>query len=66
MQGKRPVPPRKITLTVNDQRRQLHIDPETSLLTVLRNDLGLTSPKYGCGEEQCGACKVLVDGQAVP
>jgi CO/xanthine dehydrogenase Mo-binding subunit/aerobic-type carbon monoxide dehydrogenase small subunit (CoxS/CutS family) len=56
----------KVTLTVNGQLHQLQADPETPLLTILRNDLGLKSPKFGCGEEQCGACKVLVDGQAVP
>jgi CO/xanthine dehydrogenase Mo-binding subunit/aerobic-type carbon monoxide dehydrogenase small subunit (CoxS/CutS family) len=58
--------PGEISLTVNGRSHQLHIDPETPLLTILRNDLGLKSPKFGCGEEQCGACKVLVDGQAVP
>jgi len=56
----------KITLSVNGQTHQLEIDPETPLLYVLRNDLGLKGVKYGCGSEQCGACKVLVDGQAVP
>ncbi len=45
---------------------QLEIDPEVPLLYVLRNDLGLRGVKYGCGSEQCGACKVLVDGHAVP
>jgi len=55
-----------ITLTVNGQRYPLTIDPATPLLYVLRNDLGLSGPKYGCGEEQCGACKVLIDGAAVP
>ncbi|MFN2237423.1 MAG: molybdopterin cofactor-binding domain-containing protein, partial [Anaerolineales bacterium] len=55
-----------ITLQVNGQTHQLQIDPETPLLYVLRNELGLKGVKYGCGSEQCGACKVLVDGQAVP
>ncbi len=41
-------------------------DPETPLLTVLRNDLGLKGPKFGCGLEQCGSCKVLIDGTATP
>jgi CO/xanthine dehydrogenase Mo-binding subunit/aerobic-type carbon monoxide dehydrogenase small subunit (CoxS/CutS family) len=56
----------EITLTVNGRLHHVRVDPETPLLFVLRNDLGLKSPKFGCGEEQCGACKVLVDGQAVP
>ncbi|MFN8491330.1 MAG: molybdopterin cofactor-binding domain-containing protein [Caldilineaceae bacterium] len=56
----------KITLTVNGTPHQLTVDPETSLLYILRNDLGLKGPKYGCGSEQCGACKVLMDGNAVP
>jgi CO/xanthine dehydrogenase Mo-binding subunit len=55
-----------INLVVNGQQQELQVDPETPLLFVLRNDLGLKSPKYGCGDELCGACKVLVDGQAVP
>lgn len=55
-----------ITITVNGKRYPLAIDPETPLLYILRNDLGLKGPKYGCGEEQCYACKVLVDGTDVP
>jgi nicotinate dehydrogenase subunit B len=58
--------PAPISLHVNGQTYHLEIDPETPLLYVLRNDLGLKSVKYGCGSEQCGACKALVDGQAVP
>ncbi len=58
--------PSEITLTVNGRLHHLQVDPETPLLFVLRNELGLKSPKFGCGQEQCGACKVLVDGQAVP
>jgi nicotinate dehydrogenase subunit B len=58
--------PTPICLHVNGQTYHLDIDPETPLLYVLRNDLGLKGAKYGCGSEQCGACKVLVDGQAVP
>ena len=42
------------------------MEPETPLLYVLRNDCELNGPKYGCGLEQCGACKVLIDGAAVP
>ncbi len=55
-----------ITLTVNGTPHQLTVDPETPLLYILRNDLGLKGPKYGCGSEQCGACKVLIDGADVP
>ena len=55
-----------IALRVNGETLRLDIDPNTPLLYVLRNDLGLKSPKYGCGSELCGACKVLVDGVDVP
>jgi aerobic-type carbon monoxide dehydrogenase small subunit (CoxS/CutS family) len=58
--------PSQITLHVNGQTHHLEIDPETPLLYVLRNDLGLKGVKYGCGSEHCGACKALIDGQAVP
>ena len=54
-----------IRLTVNGQPRDVAADPETPLLYVLRNDLGLTGTKFGCGLGQCGACTVLVGGQAV-
>ena len=55
---------RKITaLNVNGKKLTVNVDPQTSLLSVLRNDLDLTGTKYGCGEAQCGACTVLVDGQ---
>jgi aerobic-type carbon monoxide dehydrogenase small subunit (CoxS/CutS family) len=53
-----------IELIVNGTRRRLEADPQRSLLTVLREDLDLTGAKYGCGEGQCGACTVLIDGQA--
>jgi nicotinate dehydrogenase subunit B len=56
----------EISLKVNGRTHHLTIDPETPLLYVLRQELGLSGPKYGCGSEQCGACKVLVDGQDVP
>ena len=49
-------------LVVNGQRRQLDVDPQRTLLFVLRNELDLTGAKYGCGEGQCGACTVLIDG----
>lgn len=55
-----------VTLTVNGTTYHLTVDPETPLLYVLRNDLGLKGPKFGCGREQCYACKVLVDGADVP
>ena len=51
------------SLNVNGKKISVDIDPQTSLLIVLRNDLNLTGTKYGCGEAQCGACTVLVDGQ---
>jgi nicotinate dehydrogenase subunit A len=54
-----------IALEVNDRRHELDVSPETPLLYVLRNDLGLNGPKFGCGLGQCGACTVLLDGAAV-
>jgi aerobic-type carbon monoxide dehydrogenase small subunit (CoxS/CutS family) len=50
-------------LVVNGTRRRLDADGRRTLLAVLREDLDLTGTKYGCGEGQCGACTVLVDGQ---
>jgi nicotinate dehydrogenase subunit A len=52
-------------LHVNGERRGIDADPDRSLLSVLRDDLGLTGAKYGCGEGQCGSCTVLLDGQRV-
>jgi nicotinate dehydrogenase subunit A len=56
----------QITLHVNGRDRMVDIgDPDTPLLYVLRDDLALHGPKFGCGHGQCGACAVLVDGQVV-
>lgn len=52
-----------IALSINGKKLTVAVDPQTSLLSVLRNDLDLTGTKYGCGEAQCGACTVLIDGQ---
>ena len=52
-----------ISLNVNGQSREVDVDPATPLLWVLREDLGLTGTKYGCGIAQCGACTVHVDGE---
>ncbi len=54
-----------ITLLVNGKEHQLTLSPEQPLLWVLRDDLQLTGTKYGCGEGQCGACTVLLEGKAV-
>jgi aerobic-type carbon monoxide dehydrogenase small subunit (CoxS/CutS family) len=53
-------------LTINGAPHELGEAPDVSLLEVLRDRLGLTGAKYGCGEAQCGACVVLLDGQPVP
>ena len=52
-----------ITLIVNGKERTVVTDPERPLLDVLREDLHVTGPKYGCGEGRCGACTVLMDGR---
>lgn len=53
-----------IRLTVNGKAYTVDADPQTSLLSALREQLDLTGSKYGCGEGQCGACTVLIDGKA--
>jgi len=53
-----------IHLAINGKPYSVDTDPQTSLLTVLREHLDLTGSKYGCGEGQCGACTVLIDGKA--
>ena len=52
-----------VELSVNGVNRSVETDPERSLLGVLRNELDLTGAKYGCGEGECGACTVLLDGK---
>jgi nicotinate dehydrogenase subunit A len=55
----------KLSLNVNGKRRTVDVDPDTPLLYVLRNDLSINGPKFGCGLAQCGACTVLMDGNAI-
>jgi aerobic-type carbon monoxide dehydrogenase small subunit (CoxS/CutS family) len=55
----------KIELKVNGRSHILDIEPATPLLYVLRNDLGLQGPRFGCGLGQCGACRVIISGAAV-
>src|SRR5678809_99527 len=54
-----------ITLLVNGKRHTVDVDPATPLLYVLKNDLDLAGPRFGCGLGQCGACTVLIKGEAV-
>lgn len=54
-----------VQLNVNGRSFTVDADPDTPLLYLLRNDLQLNSPKFGCGLSQCGACTVIVDGRAV-
>ncbi len=58
------MPVKSIALAVNGRRQVVETDPEKPLLWVLRDDLRLTGPKYGCGAGHCGACTVHVDGKA--
>jgi aerobic-type carbon monoxide dehydrogenase small subunit (CoxS/CutS family) len=53
-----------VTLKVNGRSHTLDIDPSTPLLYILRNDLGLQGPRFGCGLGQCGACTVIINGAA--
>ena len=55
-----------VLLWVNGRQCELESDPETPLIYVLRNDLGLKGTRYGCGAGYCGSCMVLLDGKAVP
>src|SRR5712671_1668032 len=52
-------------LRINSRIERVEVDPERTLLSVLRDELDLTGTKYGCGEGQCGACTVLVEGRPV-
>ena len=54
-----------LTLTVNGRRHEVDVEPDAPLLWVLRDELGLTGTKFGCGIAQCGACTVHVDGKPV-
>ena len=55
-----------VNFKVNGRDRTAHIEPKTSLLDVIREDLGLIGTKEGCGKGECGACTVIMDGDAVP
>jgi aerobic-type carbon monoxide dehydrogenase small subunit (CoxS/CutS family) len=54
-----------VTLKVNGRAHTLDVDPSTPLLYILRNDLGVQGPRFGCGLGQCGACAVIINGAAV-
>ncbi len=55
----------KLTLRVNGKTRSIEAEPDMPLLYALRNDLGLNGPKFGCGLAQCGACTVIMNGNAI-
>ncbi len=55
----------KLAFTINGQEIEIDVDPDTPLLDVLRNDLELNGPKFGCGLAQCGACAVSIGGKSV-
>ena len=54
-----------VRLTINGRTHNVDVDPNTPLLWVIREQVGLTGTKYGCGIAQCGSCTVHIDGQAV-
>ncbi len=54
-----------VKLTINGQSHEVDVEPDTPLLWVIRDTVGLTGTKYGCGIAQCGACTVHIDGKAV-
>jgi len=56
--------PQEFKLKVNGATRSASVEPDTPLLYILRNDLELSGPRFGCGLSQCGACTVLIDGKA--
>ena len=56
--------PKRLQLIVNGKKHSVSAEPDRPLLTVLRDELGLTGAKYGCGEGACGACTVIVEGEA--
>lgn len=60
-----PVSQTSLTITVNGQPHDVEATPDTPLLYVLRNEMELNAPKFGCGLSQCGACTVLLDGEAI-
>ena len=55
----------QLTLNINNKAETVDVEPETPLLWVLRDNIGLTGTKYGCGIARCGACTIHVDGQAM-
>src|SRR5262252_8520855 len=61
--GGLPIMSQKFTLNINGQTHTVDADPDMPLLYVLRNDVGLNNPHFGCGLAQCGACTVHLDGQ---
>ena len=54
-----------IALTINGKSHQVDVEPDTPLLWVIRDNIGMTGTKYGCGIAQCGACTVHIDGRPV-
>jgi nicotinate dehydrogenase subunit A len=56
---------KQITIKVNSREHTVEVDPDTPLLFVLNDDLGLRGPRFGCGLAQCGACTVMLQGKAV-